>query len=287
MRRALDVTTLHPTGPPPTAGRSSTPIRRVPSARPWVDVDLRPGPAPSGRSPASTAPTWSRPDGRGDERPRVDRRRRRRRRWWRPARATRDRMPTAVTSLSSQRRGCRSARRAGQIRCRRPGRPARPGRAPGRAVRPRSRRRRPRRTAGPGRVVRGPGVRRTRARGRRRATRSVRPSRCTSAPAARANIATSSPIVPGPSTSTRSPGRQRRRPARRAARCRRARPARRARRRRCRAAACSDAGRDGELLGQRAGPAAADADLVPVRAHVLAARAGSAGSAVSRASCRP
>jgi hypothetical protein len=36
--------------------------------------------------------------------------------------------------------------------------------------------------------------------------RPERPSRCTSAPAARANMATSSPIVPGPRTSARSPG---------------------------------------------------------------------------------
>src|SRR3954454_21365982 len=72
MRHALDLMTLHPTGRSPTAGRSSTPLRRVPSARPWVDVHLRPEPCAVGSLPGQNGPDLVEADGRGDERSRVD-----------------------------------------------------------------------------------------------------------------------------------------------------------------------------------------------------------------------
>ena len=124
-------------------------------------------------------------------------------------------------------------------RCRRRACPARPGPAASAGRRPRSRRRSRRRRAA---AAVPPRSRRRRSPSDRAKPSDGRaaPSRCTSAPAARANWATSRPIVPGPSTSTRSPGLQLGRPhgAQRVA----ARLDQRAerRRRRCRAARRSD-----------------------------------------------
>ena len=98
----------------------------------------------------------------------------------------------------------------------------------------------------------------------------VRPRTCTSAPCASANIAASRPMVPGPRTSSRSPGRsaapqtERRAlpPGSTSAPAASSMPS---------GSAMQRGDRHGQLLGQRAGEAAADADLAAVLAHVVPA----------------
>ncbi len=102
---------------PVVQGRGST----------WI---FGPGPAPSGRQPASTSPTWSEPNRGRHQRARDRRPRRRTARWRRPARAEAPRMPTAVTSLRTSCAGVDQARRTGQPDEDEPASRARPARAP-------------------------------------------------------------------------------------------------------------------------------------------------------------
>ena len=227
-------------------------------------MDLgRPGRADAApaRRPPRPAPPWRRPAGAG--RPRRTRTARWRRRG--PGRAedahrgdVLEHEPAGVHRAGLRRRG----------RCRPPGRRARPARRPAPAARPRSRRRSPRPSAGrAGR--RGPGARRTPSAGRTPATARSRPSRCTSAPWAAAIMRREQADRAGPSTSSRSPGARRGGPDR---------PQRVAARLDQRAQRVVDGVRQREQsrdrhrqpLGQRARPAVADADLVPVGAQVLA-----------------
>ena len=192
-------------------------------------------------------------------------------------------MPTAVTSLSASVAGVDRARACRPGRCRPPGRPARPGPARGAG---RSAALEASTTASKGSsgsVVRASSaVREAEPAGERRATLGDGPAGAPRRPARAANIADQQADRPGPehqqpgrpAASSAAPRRAQRVAARldqRAEHARRRRPG----------SACSDAGRHGDLLGQRAGPAAADADLVPVLAHVLAARAAAAADAAA------
>ena len=130
------------------------------------------------------------------------------------------------------------------------------------------------------RVLR-PHAARSRDRGRRPRESSVRPIRCTSAPAARRNIATSSPMVPGPSTSSPVAGPQRRGPRRPQGVAARLHQGAERRRPPQSGRTCNEETGTASCSARAPGRSAAYADLLPFLAHVLVAAPAAAAVAAA------